>query len=278
MTDALDGRLEAADRDRFERLLAESPDRRREWDAYREMRELLLQVGTERAPGELAGTVAGAVRADDGPGGAGIDSVSAWSHLRKMGWARAAAVAAVFIAVVVTLRSYRALDAAAPVSRQVADGAAPRDTGRGAVFPETLEIGDPSAARDVGEAEIAADEDALLQGLKALQSRVVTLQAEEETRGVVEQALMLFHRNRDRLSLGEMQSRGVVEFGAVADRRVQELQNLGVEVTADGVGRQALEEAVGGVADKRGAPGAPKAAGKRLVAPGNRGAGGASAT
>ena len=47
MTDALDGRLEAADRDRFERLLAESPDRRREWDAYREMRELLLQVGTE---------------------------------------------------------------------------------------------------------------------------------------------------------------------------------------------------------------------------------------
>ena len=274
MTDALDGRLEAADRDRFERLLAESPDRRREWDAYREMRELLLQVGTERAPGELAGTVAGAVRADDGPGGAGIDSVSAWSHLRKMGWARAAAVAAVFIAVVVTLRSYRALDAAAPVSRQVADGAAPRDTGRGAVFPETLEIGDPSAARDVGEAEIATDEDVLLQDLKALQSRVATLQAEEETRGVVEQALMLFHRNRDRLSLGEMQSRGVVEFGAVADRRVQELQNLGVEVTADGVGRQAgppTEEAVGGVADKRGAPGAPKAAGKRLVAPGNRG-------
>ena len=281
MTDALDGRLEAADRDRFERLLAESPDRRREWDAYREMRELLLQVGTERAPGELAGTVAGAVRADDGPGGAGIDSVSAWSHLRKMGWARAAAVAAVFIAVVVTLRSYRALDAAAPVSRQVADGAAPRDTGRGAAFPETLEIGDPSAARDVGEAEIATDEDVLLQDLKALQSRVATLQAEEETRGVVEQALMLFHRNRDRLSLGEMQSRGVVEFGAVADRRVQELQNLGVEVTADWVGRQAgppTEEAVGGVADKRGAPGAPKAAGKRLVAPGNRGAGGASAT
>jgi len=268
MTDALDGRLEAADRDRFERLLAESPDRRREWDAYREMRELLLQVGTERAPGELAGTVAGAVRADDGPGGAGIDSVSAWSHLRKMGWARAAAVAAVFIAVVVTLRSYRALDAAAPVSRQVADGAAPRDTGRGAAFPETLEIGDPSAARDVGEAEIATDEDVLLQDLKALQGRVATLQAEEETRGVVEQALMLFHRNRDRLSLGEMQSRGVVEFGAVADRRVQELQNLGLWVG----------EAVGGVADKRGAPVATTAAGKRLVAPGNRGAGGASAT
>ena len=33
MTDALDGRLDAADRARFERLIAQSEDRRREWEA-----------------------------------------------------------------------------------------------------------------------------------------------------------------------------------------------------------------------------------------------------
>ncbi|MAE95248.1 MAG: hypothetical protein CL910_11360 [Deltaproteobacteria bacterium] len=103
MTDALDGRLSPADDARFQQLLAESEERRREWGAFQTMRKTLLTVGTESAPAGLADRIRGAVRAESASGA--VDPIptsrkddvseptpSAWSHIHQMGWARAAAV------------------------------------------------------------------------------------------------------------------------------------------------------------------------------------------
>lgn len=120
MSDALDGRLGPEEQGRFERMLRESDERAREWEAFCEMRERLLGIGTEGAPEELFDRIAGAIRSEAAVAAAAEGSVgrsaqgrsasgssvsevapSQWSHLRVMGWPRAAAVLAVLIGVAV---------------------------------------------------------------------------------------------------------------------------------------------------------------------------------
>ena len=97
MTDAVDDRLSSSERLEFEALLAESDERRAEWDGFRAMREDLRSIGTEAAPAELTERVAAAIRQS---GHAGAEPPpSSWSHLRQLGWVRAAAVIAVFFGV-----------------------------------------------------------------------------------------------------------------------------------------------------------------------------------
>ena len=105
MTDAVDDRLSPSERLEFEALLAESDERRAEWDGFRAMREDLRSIGTEAAPAELTERVAVAIRQS---GDAGAEPPpSSWSHLRQLGWVRAAAVIAVFLGVAVMLNEER---------------------------------------------------------------------------------------------------------------------------------------------------------------------------
>ena len=223
MTDALDGRLDAADRARFERLLAESEDRRREWDAYREMRDLLLAIGTESAPADLARTVGDAVRAAEDPIESQPESVSSWSHLRTMGLARAAALVVALIAVAVVLSTEFGLDAA-PASREVADVGSEEVTDPKGLASDGVLVDGVTADDERPESEMREGHDFDASVLGRAERRAADKQLGFATPDVMDEALYLLQQNLGRLSLGELESRGVAEFGAVADRRAQERQ------------------------------------------------------
>ena len=181
MTDALDGRLGPTERAHFERLLAESPERRREWDALQEMRARLQAVGTSAAPDGLSARVAAAIRQEMGSGSmpqpneepapvAAAPAPSAWSHWRAMGAARAAAVIAVLIAVASILLEQKISDDATSASRPIVaadeealgnDGAkseasereAKRSFRAGGAEGVTSVIGEPEVSEDALAAE-----------------------------------------------------------------------------------------------------------------------------
>lgn len=53
MMGALDNELSGVERDEFERLLAESPERRKEWAAYKELKELTMKMRYSEPPQEV---------------------------------------------------------------------------------------------------------------------------------------------------------------------------------------------------------------------------------
>lgn len=157
MTDALDERLSSEDEVRFRALLEESAANRREWESFREMRGLLLGVGTEKAPRDLAPRIRLQIQ--------GLEArpePSRWSHLAAMGWGRSAAVAAVLVMVTIIVVKERPWkDAEAPVGQRARETAESARDLAGSDAEGAASAKAPSAPRLSGSRDSVRDGESL---------------------------------------------------------------------------------------------------------------------
>ena len=99
MSEALDGRLSPQEDELFRAGLAEHDDLAREYEALKEQRQTLLEIGIEKAPAGILEAIRKDLRDDPNFQGRDENRVSPWSHLQAMGVWRAAALLLVFITV-----------------------------------------------------------------------------------------------------------------------------------------------------------------------------------